>query len=67
MAFDIEFEYPLLNKVMRLIRDHQVNIIKQDMLLNCNFTLSIREKEAIKVIAIFEEVYGIKRLNEDAL
>jgi uncharacterized YigZ family protein len=66
IVFDIEFEYPLLNKVMRLIKDHDVNIIKQEMMLHCHFTLSIREKDAALVIAAFEEVYGIKHLKEDA-
>lgn len=63
--FNIQFEYPLLNKVMRLIKDHDVNIVEQKMELNCLFSLSIRQKEASKVIAVFEEVYGITHLKKE--
>jgi uncharacterized YigZ family protein len=63
--FNIQFEYPLLNKVMRLIKDHDVNIVEQKMELNCLFSLSIRQKEASKVIAAFEEVYGITHLKKE--
>tara|TARA_R110002051_G_scaffold13435_2_gene44846 strand:+ start:34556 stop:35167 length:612 start_codon:yes stop_codon:yes gene_type:complete len=67
VEFEIQFEYPLLNKAMRLIKDYEVNILKQEMQLDCTFRLSIRQKEAEKVIAAFEEVYGIERLKENDL
>ena len=67
IEFLIQFEYPLLNKVMRLIKDYDVTILKQEMELNCRFLLSIREKDASKVIASFEDVYGINRLKIDPL
>ena len=64
VVFKINFEYPLLNKVMRLIKDYDVNIIEQTMELQCNFTLSIRKKEAEVVIQKFEEVYGINLIDD---
>lgn len=63
--FKIQFEYPILNKVMRLIKDHEVTIVQQQMELNCLFLLSIRQKNAPVVIAAFEEVYGIKRIKNE--
>lgn len=63
--FKINFEYPLLNKVMRLIKDYDVTIIEQVMELQCNFTLAIRKKEATLVIKKFEDVYGINLIDED--
>lgn len=63
--FKIQFEYPILNKVMRLIKDHEVTIVQQQMELNCIFLLSIRQKNAPVVIAAFEEVYGIKRIKNE--
>lgn len=58
-TFKIRFEYPLLNKVMRLIKDLDVHIDSQEMALDCVYQLSIRQKEATKVIAAFQKVYGI--------
>ncbi len=62
IPFSIQFEYPLLNKVMRLINDYEVKIVEQNMELSCRFDLSIRRKEANKVIGAFNEVYGIDLL-----
>ncbi len=65
ILFKINFEYPFLNKVMRLIKDYDVTIINQVMELQCNFTLSIRKKEATLVIQKFKEVYGVNLIDED--
>ena len=65
IPFSVQFEYPLLNKVMRLTNDHDVHIIEQQMQLDCVFHLSIRRSEAEKVIGMFDEVYGINLLKED--
>jgi len=59
IPFTIFFEYPLLNKAMRLIKDLEVHLIHQEMHLSCTFKLSIREKDAQKTISAFEDIYGI--------
>ena len=66
-TFRVQFEYPLLNKVMRLIRDLEVNILHQEMTLDCRFDLSIRQKESQKVIQTFKEVYGLAVTTEEDL
>lgn len=63
VSFIIQFQYPLLNKVMRLINDFKVTILEQEMELDCTFTLAIRRKEAAKVIEAFNDVYGIDLLD----
>lgn len=65
IPFSVQFEYPLLNKAMRLINDHNVSIIEQIMEMDCTFHLSIRRKEAEKVIGLFNDVYGINLIEED--
>lgn len=62
VEFDIEFEYPLLNTVMRLIKDENIQIIEQDMMLKCRFKLAIRGKEADRVLLLVKNVYGVKVL-----
>lgn len=64
ISFTIAFEYPLLHKVMRLINDHKIKIIDQNMELNCVFKLAIRQKEAAKVMQAFNDVYGIELLED---
>ena len=65
IPFSVQFEYPLLNKAMRLINDHKVTIIEQKMEMDCVFHLAIRRKESEKVIEAFNEVYGINLLKDE--
>lgn len=64
IPFSIKFEYPLLNKAMRLIKDYEVIIINQKMELHCVFDLAIRRKESKKVIEAFEKTYGINLIED---
>ncbi len=64
IPFKIQFEYPMLNKVMRLINDLDVKSIEQKMEIDCLFTLAIRRKESQKVIKAFDDVYGINLIKE---
>ena len=57
--FTIIFEYPLMNVVMRIIKDENLKIVEQKMELNCMYTLAIRKKEADRVIALVKNIYGV--------
>ncbi|MDG1330421.1 MAG: YigZ family protein [Flavobacteriaceae bacterium] len=58
-VFLIKFEYPEMNTIMRIIKDENISIINQKMELNCQFIISIRKKEAIRIFKIFENTYKI--------
>jgi len=58
--FKLFFEYPLMNKVMRIIKEKNVTIISQKMEVNCEFLISIRKKEALKLKTAFEELRQVK-------
>ncbi|MBB4119988.1 putative YigZ family protein [Mesonia hippocampi] len=64
-VFKIKFDYPLMNKVMRIVKDNEAQILKQDMTLNCIFTISIREKNAKKLKQIFKDFYGVELLKKN--
>jgi len=57
--FSIVFEYPLMNTVMRLIKDENIQIIEQNMSLNCEYLLAIRQQEADRVISLVKNIYGV--------
>tara|TARA_B100000497_G_scaffold9389_1_gene10241 strand:+ start:726 stop:1343 length:618 start_codon:yes stop_codon:yes gene_type:complete len=58
-VFLIKFEYPEMNTIMRIIKDENISIINQKMELNCQFIISIRKKEAIRIFKIFENTYKV--------
>jgi len=55
----ITFEYKNMNKVMRVIKEQQLNIIDQQLTLNCLITISVRKKDAEKIKSIFESIYEV--------
>jgi len=55
----IQFDYPLLSKVMRIIKDHNLTIVYQKQELHCEYQLAIRQKESSRITSLFEEIYGI--------
>ncbi len=58
--FSIYFEYEHMDKVMRVIKQHQLKIIAQNLQLNCNYTLSVRKQKANEIMAIFSSMHYLK-------
>ncbi|MCC5932142.1 MAG: YigZ family protein [Cyclobacteriaceae bacterium] len=38
----LQFEYPMVNQVMKLIKDYELDIIRQDFQLSCTMRIAIR-------------------------
>lgn len=64
IKFKISFEYPLMNAVMRLIKDEGIKIIEQEMKLNCVFILAIRAQESERVISLVKNIFGVQFLED---
>lgn len=58
--FQLIFEYQYMNKVMRIVKENNLEILKQSMELNCDFTISVRKKYAQKVKRKFEDLRCLK-------
>ena len=58
--FELQFEYKDLNKVMRIIKDHHIELINKNMNLSCELEIAVRKSEALKVKTVFDNLYGIK-------
>ncbi len=56
----IRFEYPVLNRVMKLIRNHGLEIIDQQMEYACAMTLGVRRSMENEVKSILKETRGIE-------
>ncbi|WP_299890520.1 YigZ family protein [uncultured Lacinutrix sp.] len=57
--FLVTCEYDLMNKVMRVIKEKNLNIINQKLELNCQITISVRKKDAKTIQEIFESIYKV--------
>lgn len=55
----ISFDYKNMNKVMRIIKEHKIDIRNQKMGLSCEIEISIRKKIAKKIFEIFDSAFEI--------
>jgi len=58
--FTITFEYKDLNKIMRIIKKHKINIIKQDMQLQCMIEVSVRKNNIDQIKTAFSPLYEVQ-------
>ena len=56
----LKFEYPELNNVMRYIKEHKLDISKQEMELKCSITISVRMKDLDTVFEQISKMHKIK-------
>jgi len=54
--YKLVFDYPIMNKVMRIVKENNVSIIAQIMEHKCEFKISIRKSEALKVKKALDEL-----------
>ena len=61
---ELKFEYKNMNKVMRLIKEHDLRIESQTMELDCTITLLVRKNIFTRIFEIFESQFeiGVKEL-----
>ena len=58
VEFDVKCEYDKMNLVMRLVKEYDLEIIEQDLKLDCHFKIGVRKKEFAKIYNKFDAVFG---------
>lgn len=58
-TFQISFEYPEMDKVMRIIKQRQCEIITQQMEMDCKFIVSVRKSESESFENIFDAIHTV--------
>jgi uncharacterized YigZ family protein len=62
--FKIIVDYQNLNKIMRFVKEHQLNIIDQKMDIDCVLILSIRKSKSEKYDLLFSELHYLKSVEQ---
>lgn len=62
--FLVSFDYKNMNKVMRVIKEKNLNIVSQKMQEDCQIEISIRKKNAEMIFDIFSNLFevGIEKI-----
>jgi len=58
--FQLSFGYDMMNKVMRIVKERNLNIVSQQLELSCQYIISVRKKEAATVFEIFTNLYKVE-------
>jgi uncharacterized YigZ family protein len=61
-VFELQFEYPLLNEIMRIIKEYDLEQISQNFQETCSILIAIRKE---RVGEIYEKLKSIHGLNSD--
>lgn len=58
--FNLKFGYKDMNKVMRVIKEKNLDIVSQKLEMDCEITISTRKKNAQAVTGAFENLYEVE-------
>lgn len=65
VSFKLTFDYKNMNKVMRIIKEKNLEIVSQKMEMNCEIILSTRKKNAENIFSIFSNLFEIEIVKSD--
>ena len=66
LQYEISFGYPEMNKVMRVIKENNLEVVNQKLELDCKLYISVRKGEAEMIFEKFSSIYKeeIKKLED---
>ena len=65
-VFVLKFDYPEMNIVMRIIKEHNLKIVEQKLELDCEIHISVRKKLAEEIFKRLEGIYKVEiKISED--
>jgi uncharacterized YigZ family protein len=59
IPFQLNFNYEVMSKVMRIIKEKNIEIVDQKLELDCQIKIQVRKKDAEVVFNIFDVLYKV--------
>jgi len=60
VQYQLTFDYDMMNKVQRIIKERNIAIVTQKLELNCQYIISVRKKESTAVFEAFTTLFKVK-------
>jgi len=57
--YEVDFRYEDMNQLMRIVKEHSLNVVNQNFEMNCKLTFSIRNSQSKKIQSIFEHYHTL--------
>lgn len=58
-VYSLEFDYPLLNEVMRILKDENIEQKNPNFELKCHLDISIRKSDSDRIVEKLKRLYGL--------
>ena len=65
LSFVMEFEYPQMDKVMRLIKENQVEIVVQDMAMRVRLEVMVRKNKEVNFRQSLSRLHEVRLIEPD--
>lgn len=66
VLYTIRFDYKNMNKVMRVIKEKNLNTVRQQFELSCEIDIAVRKKNAEMILEIFTALYEVSIKEKEA-
>lgn len=58
--YELKFEYPVMNDIMKILKEEKIETYDQKFDLSCSITLSFRKAETEKILSKFDRINDLK-------
>ncbi|WP_422091344.1 IMPACT family protein [Tenacibaculum ovolyticum] len=59
IEYVLSFGYDMMNKVQRIVKERNLNIIAQKLEMDCQYTIAVRKKDAQTIFDIFDNLFKV--------
>lgn len=59
-VYELEFDYLMMNDVMRVVKEEQLEVLNQQFDMNCKLSFEVRKANLNAVLAKLEKIEGLK-------
>lgn len=60
VMYELSFAYPLMNEVMRVLKEECIEMIQPEFTLDCKLKICVRKNEAGRVEEKLKKIYGLQ-------
>lgn len=60
IKYTLLFGYDMMNKVQRVVKEKNLNIVSQKLEMDCEYTISVRKKDAQMIFDIFDNLFKVE-------
>jgi uncharacterized YigZ family protein len=57
--YKVDFDYPLMNEVMKVLKDHNLEQVAHNFETSCSITFAVRKSESNRISAIFSAMHQV--------